>query len=437
MLRCLKRYIVLILAAAILCGFSVVAEDNSDIVQTSVTASSTTTASTTAPSLKLTASWNKSAYCKGDTAVLSLYLSGADMFNISAFDFSVVYSSKNLSVVSADKAVSSYSAGAVLPNADYFSVSIPKAGRLRLLYVDESANQSQPISQNGNLCKITFTVKSNAKVGNYVLNLDNDGSFSDPQMKPCKIRMYDCPYSIKKNLKNCTISKISNKTFTGRRIKPKLTVKSGSTTLTSGKDYSVKYSNNLNTGTAKAVVSGKGSYAGSKTVRFKIVKKNISKCNIAQIPKQAFTGKAVKPSVSVKSGKTKLKKNVHYKVKFKNNKKMGKATVTLTGIGSLKGSVVKNFRIAPARVKLKNTKIAGRSLKLSWKQSKGATGYQLQYRVNKNKKIKTVNLKKVRAYSIKNLKKGSSVKFRIRALRKSGKITHYSPYTKYITAKVK
>ena len=53
-----------------------------------------------------------------------------------------------------------------------------------------------------------------------------------------------------------------------------------------------------------------------------------------------YTGKKIKPSVKVKS----LSKG-DFTVKYKNNVKIGKATVTVTGVGEYKGKIVKHFRI--------------------------------------------------------------------------------------------
>ena len=44
----------------------------------------------------------------------------------------------------------------------------------------------------------------------------------------------------------------------------------GKKALKAGTDYDVAYSGNVNAGTAKAKATGKGAYAGSKSVAFKI-----------------------------------------------------------------------------------------------------------------------------------------------------------------------
>ena len=61
--------------------------------------------------------------------------------------------------------------------------------------------------------------------------------------------------------------------------------------------------------------------------------------------KVKYNGKAQTPSVTIKVNNIKLKKGVDYRVKYTNNKKIGKATVKITGIGKVKGTITKTFKI--------------------------------------------------------------------------------------------
>ena len=69
-----------------------------------------------------------------------------------------------------------------------------------------------------------------------------------------------------------TISSISAKAYTGKEIKPTITVKDGSKTLKAGTDYEVTYANNKNVGKATVTITGKGDYSGSVTKTFLIKK---------------------------------------------------------------------------------------------------------------------------------------------------------------------
>lgn len=99
----------------------------------------------------------------------------------------------------------------------------------------------------------------------------------------------------------------------------------------------------------------------------------------------AYTGKAIKPAVSV-SG---LTAGTDYKVTYKNNTKAGAtATVTITGIGSYSGTMSKAFKIVKASQTIKAKANVSKSFKASKKTKKLA-------------KAKTVDLKKLANVSAK------------------------------------
>lgn len=76
-----------------------------------------------------------------------------------------------------------------------------------------------------------------------------------------------------------------------------------------------------------------------------VVRTNLNKCTVSNLAKQYYTGKVVAPSVTVKSGTKTLVKGRDYTIVYKNNKNIGKATVTITGIGSYKGTVTRTYTI--------------------------------------------------------------------------------------------
>ena len=74
-----------------------------------------------------------------------------------------------------------------------------------------------------------------------------------------------------KNLQDAWIQAIADQTYTGSAITPTVTVKDGETTLVLNTDYTVAYSNNVETGTATVTVTGTGNYSGTATANFTIV----------------------------------------------------------------------------------------------------------------------------------------------------------------------
>ncbi len=73
-----------------------------------------------------------------------------------------------------------------------------------------------------------------------------------------------------------TIDPIGSVTYNGLTQTPAVIVKDGGTTLTSGTDYTVSYSNNTNAGTATVTITGMGNYTGTKTATFTIEKASLT-----------------------------------------------------------------------------------------------------------------------------------------------------------------
>ncbi len=65
---------------------------------------------------------------------------------------------------------------------------------------------------------------------------------------------------------------IPAQTYTGKALTPAVTVKDGDKLLSKNVDYTVSYSNNINAGTAKVTITGKGNYGGAVTKTFAIYK---------------------------------------------------------------------------------------------------------------------------------------------------------------------
>ena len=82
-----------------------------------------------------------------------------------------------------------------------------------------------------------------------------------------------------KSIDNSSISVALNPTtytYDGTEKKPGITVKDGTNTLTVGTEYSFVYSNNINAGTGKVTITGKGNYTGTKIVNFTINKRTLT-----------------------------------------------------------------------------------------------------------------------------------------------------------------
>lgn len=80
-------------------------------------------------------------------------------------------------------------------------------------------------------------------------------------------------------------------------------------------------------------------------------KTSIKKASVKGISNKNYNGKSQKQSIKVKLGKKTLKQGTDYTVSYKNNKNIGKATVTIKGKGKYEGSIKKTFQITVAKGK--------------------------------------------------------------------------------------
>ena len=117
-----------------------------------------------------------------------------------------------------------------------------------------------------------------------------------------------------------------------------LTVKVGKTTLTQGTDYTVRMENAGAVGTASLIIepAQASSYAGEKRVPVLITGTNLKTCSVTGLEKSyPYTGAPITPNITVFTGKngtgTKISEG-DYIVRYTNNTKPGKATLTVTGI---------------------------------------------------------------------------------------------------------
>lgn len=241
----------------------------------------------------------------------------------------------------------------------------------------------------------------------------------------------------KTEIANCKITISPEKyTYTGSALKPTVQVYDNSVLLDAS-DYTVSYQNNVNAGTADVIITGKGNYTGTVTKHFTINPRSISatKTSVGNV---AYTGKALKPSVTITYNNKSLVLGQDVTVTYKNNVNLGTANVILTGKGNFTGSKTITFTIGLAKGKITKVTAGSKKLNVYWSKVKGAKGYQLQYRLG-NGKYKTVKITNVNTAkkTISNLKKKKSYIVRIRAYGKDGTKTVYGAYSSLVTKKTK
>ena len=112
-------------------------------------------------------------------------------------------------------------------------------------------------------------------------------------------------------------------------------------------NYTVKYENNKNAGTANVTVTGTGNYSGELKGTFEILPRDIAGATVTTSQKSyGYTGKEIKPEVAVTlSDGTGLIFGTDYTVSYEDNTDIGTATVNVTGRGNYTGKAKGSFGI--------------------------------------------------------------------------------------------
>lgn len=189
----------------------------------------------------------------------------------------------------------------------------------------------------------TVSYQNNINAGTAYVIIKGKGSYSGTVKRSFTIK----PAII---YKQCTFYKIASQYYTGSQIKPVPKIKNGTTTLKNGTDFTLTYQNNVNKGTAKVYIKGKGNYSGSCSLTFSITARPVSTLKIT-VPSATYNGKAQKPAVTVKYNNYKFKNGTDYTLSYKNNTKIGTATVTVKGKGKLSGTKSVTFKINAKPIK--------------------------------------------------------------------------------------
>ena len=212
----------------------------------------------------------------------------------------------------------------------------------------------------------------------------------------------------------------TNSKFTGAKKTTITNNKTDKTTvskLSANKTYYVRVRSYTNRN--GKVYYGAWSYVKS----IKTANNDITKATVSGISTKAFTGKAITQNVTVKVGNTVLKNGTDYTVSYSNNKKVGKATVKITGKGKYGGVITKTFKINPAKQEIQKLTAKSKAFFVDWAQKGSATGYEIQYATNS----KFTSAKKVTITSNKTDKTTIS--------KLSGKKKYYVRVRSYTTVK--
>ncbi|MBQ0125537.1 MAG: hypothetical protein KBS59_04345, partial [Clostridiales bacterium] len=143
----------------------------------------------------------------------------------------------------------------------------------------------------------------------------------------------------KRSVTSGDVKKIKDQEYTGEEITPKITVNAGGRTLVKGTDYTVSYKNNIEPGTATAIIAFQGNYTGYVKKTFNIIGEPKT-FSVEAIPTQTYTGSEITPAVTVMYGDEVIS---DYTVSYENNINAGTATANITLTGKYSGTLMTTF----------------------------------------------------------------------------------------------
>ena len=235
---------------------------------------------------------------------------------------------------------------------------------------------------------------------------------------------YDVEYSV-----NANMSGAVSKHLTAN--KPDTLTVSG---LSGDKVYYVRVRSYTN-------VNGKVYYGAWSDVKsIKTANNDITKATVSGISTKLFTGKAITQNVTVNVGNTVLKNGTDYTVSYSNNKKVGKATVKITGKGKYGGVITKTFKINPAKQEIQKLTAKSKAFFVDWAQKGSATGYEIQYATNSKftgaKKV-TITNNKTDKTTVSKLSANKKYYVRVRSYTTVGGTKYYGAWSavKNVTTK--
>lgn len=170
------------------------------------------------------------------------------------------------------------------------------------------------------------------------------------------------------------------------------------------------------------------------------LKISLSQCSFSSIKNRTYTGKALKPAVTVKFNGNKLVKGTDYTVTYQKNKAVGVATVTVKGKGNFTGKKKLTFKILPRSSSISKLTAGKKGVAVAWNKRAEATGYQVQYALKSSfSGAKSVKVKGAGATSVtlKSLTAGKKYYIRVRVYTTAGKKTYYSAWSKAKSVKAK
>ena len=284
----------------------------------------------------------------------------------------------------------------------------------------------------------------NINAGTAVITITGKGKYTGGTTASFKISP--------QQLGRAKISPVSDQIFNGKEQNPPITVTSGSTTLQSGKDYSVVYVNSATPGMASVIVKGEGNYTGTQTINYSIKVPEVTGVKVSK-----YTNK----SVTISWTKNDVVSGYEiYNSKNRRAARVNKPTTTKGTVSKLSAGTSQTFRVrayvnkdgqyyygpftsvkavtAPNSTKISSLKSTKKKqVAVKWKKVKGATQYQVYRSTSKKGKYKKLATTKKTSYTDKKATGGKKYYYKIRVCKKINKKNYYSSYSAVKSVKAK
>ncbi len=172
---------------------------------------------------------------------------------------------------------------------------------------------------------------------------------------------------------------------------------------------------------------------GSERAIPKLVKTPLKGSKVTGLTARVYTSKYIKPTITVKLNGVKLVKGTDYTVTYKNNKSVGKATVTIKGIGAYEGTITKTFKINPKGTTISKLTPVTKGFKATIrKNTTQTTGYQIRYSLKSSMsgaKAVLIKSNKTLKKTVSNLKAKKKYYVQIRTYKTVKGVRYYSKWS--------
>ena len=200
--------------------------------------------------------------------------------------------------------------------------------------------------------EITFNGKRLNNNSDYTVSYQNNTEPGQAQMsilgKGIYVGSVELTFNISENIikEDDIIVDLANEHYTGKEIIKSIDIIYNGSKLIENTDYIVSYESNVNSGKATITVKGIGIYSGKNQFNFYIVDNEISSEEIdIDLKDELYDGSEKKKDITVFYNEKLLTSDIDYILKYSNNVNIGKATVTIEGIGQYSGKHIFSYNI--------------------------------------------------------------------------------------------